>query len=278
MNEVVGAGAWESAKGRHNVRRNFKRAERMQEDENTVLADAIAALQARVNELEEANGAYRRESTILRMRLNEITMSQTSAEEHMLMQADNTAQMLESASEALKDLRQLKRENRMLKNAKQDIDKELGKLLRENSELKAKVSVMNQKTKELTEIEHEYESMILEVLTPTPPSKDVKLDIQFMHSSVTKDTHSLPAKLQILLSQLQKFPTDFSGQRIQTKKQIVEALESGKEMIEALNFEIEQMKTNMTGVNRQKRLKPMIDTKMNHIAALQHAMNRFRIM
>ena len=250
----------------------------MEEDENPILADAIAALQARVRELEDANGAYRREITLLRLRLSETTRSQTSTEEHMLFQADNTAQMLESASEALKDLRQLRRENRMLKDAKQDIEKELGKLLRENSELKAKAAVMSQKTRELTDLEHEYESMILDVLTPAPPGKDVKLNIQFMHSSVAKETHSLPAKLQMLLNQLHRFPTDFSGQRIGMKKQIIEALEDGKEMIDTLNFEIEQLKGNMKGPNRQKRLKPEIDTKMNHIAVLQHTMNRFRMM
>ena len=90
------------------------------DEENPILVEAMAALQKRVHDLEEANGSFRRESALLRLQLNSMTHDQTNKEEKMLYEADDTLMMLESASEALKDLRQLKRENRVLKNAKED--------------------------------------------------------------------------------------------------------------------------------------------------------------
>lgn len=249
------------------------------EEENPILVEAMAALQKRIHDLEEANGLFRRESALLRLQLNSMTHEQTDTEEKMLYEADDTLMMLESASEALKDLRRLKRENRLLRSAKDDLNQQLGKVLRQNSEIKAKVTAIKAKTSELESLQKEYDAMIIDVLTPKidiQPSKCVKLDIDFMHNLGARQTHSMPAKLQTLLQELKTLPSDFSAQRIGTKQQIVAALSTGKSMIESMLFEIEQMRMEGSTPNAQKRLQPKIETKMNHIAVLNKTMERFR--
>lgn len=248
-------------------------------EENPILVEAMAALQKRVHDLEEANGAFRRESALLRLQLNSMTHDQTNTEEKMLYEADDTLMMLESASEALKDLRQLKRENRILKSAKEELNKRLGKVLRQNSEIKAKVAALKAKASEIETLQKEYDAMLIGVLTPKVDSQTtrrVKLDIDFMHNSGAKQTHSLPAKLQTLLQELKTLPSEFSAQRIGTKQQIVTALSTGKNMIETMLFEIEQLKMEGTTPIAQRRVQPKIEMKMNHIAVLKKTMERFR--
>jgi chromosome segregation ATPase len=180
-----------------------------------ILSHAIASLQDRVRDLEADNGAYRREIALLRLKINSATQTQTGSESHLHGTADDTVHMLASATETLTELRNVKHENRRLVQDRQSLDRTLGKLLRTNADLKLRISAIRDKISACTDTQLAYDSLILDVLTPTRfPKRDVRASITYLHSSTTKATFSFPAKIQMLLQDLQTLPADFSAQRV----------------------------------------------------------------
>jgi FtsZ-binding cell division protein ZapB len=242
-----------------------------------VLSDAIAALQQRIAELEEDNSAYRREVTILRLKLNSTTKTQTSSESELIFAAGDTIQMLTSATETLKELRQLKQANRQLAVQGASMQRSLGRLLRENADLKTQIAVTRDKFQDSRALQCEYDALFLKILTPRQVRSRDKLNIDFIHSSATSDTHSLPAKIQMLLQDLQALPKEFSGQRIDVKRRIIDALGSAKEMVDYLEEEISVLELEPVGSMSQHRTRPIIEKKQNHIAVIIQMMNRFQL-
>lgn len=251
----------------------------MNEDgESKVLADAIAALQSRVKELEEANGAFRRESALLRLKLNGNMLNSSENEANLLAKADDTAQQLASTAETLRTLRIIKKENRNLEREYEEMEQTLGKYLRENTEFSQRMSKLEHKIRDAQELQYEYDKMMLEMFTPeTDNLKNVKLNVTFISSAISKETFSMPANLQILLQELRTLPPNFSTQKQSVKVKIIDALNKAKERIEMLNFELENLKKENKGKTAQKRCKPIIESKLNCIAALSNAMKRFQI-
>ncbi|OHS99628.1 hypothetical protein TRFO_33861 [Tritrichomonas foetus] len=249
----------------------------MEEEKNPILASAIKALQERVHELESANGAYRREIALLRLKLNDNILRQEENHGNNMYDVDNTVQMLSSASETLKELRQIKRENRFLVEESSKLEKQLGKLLRENNEIAAQNSIISNKLKKCQELQSSYETFILQILTPSQIQRNVKLDIIFVNSAMTKITHSMPAKMQMLIKKLRSLPPDFNAQRIETKRKIIQTLLETRDLIDELNYEIEELKQTSLTEGALKRSRPQIETKQNYVAVLIQESNRFNI-
>jgi chromosome segregation ATPase len=137
--------------------------------DSRILTDAIGSLQSRIDELEKDNAAYRRESVLLRLKLNAATESQSGTEARLHFASDDTLQMLTSASEALKDLRQLKRENRLIVEEQSRIEAELGKVLKENADLKKKMNNLRLRIDKSQETRIVYDRLILDMLIPPVP-------------------------------------------------------------------------------------------------------------
>jgi hypothetical protein len=157
------------------------------------------------------------------------------------------------------------------------MERSLGKLLRENGDLKTKISVTRGNLQDCRALQYEYDALFLEILTPRRVRGHDRLDIAFMHSSVTKDTHLLPAKIQMLLQDLQTLPVEFSKQRMDVKRRIIDTLGSAKEMVNYLEEEIAVLELDPVGSMSQRRARPVIEKKQNHIAAIIHMMNRFQL-
>jgi hypothetical protein len=184
--------------------------------------------------------------------------------------------MLSSATETLTELRQIKQENRMLENEQRTLQRRLGKVLRQNADFKVKLSILRAKIAECEKIQREYDSFTLEVLTPTRlPQREAKLNIGFLHSSVTKETFLFPAKIQMLLQELQALPVEFSMQRLDVKRRTVEALSAAKQAVDGLRDEVEVMQTEAVGKAAQRRIRPMVEQKMNYIDVVTQMMGRF---
>jgi chromosome segregation ATPase len=243
---------------------------------DAILSHAIASLQERVRDLEADNGAYRREIALLRLKINSTTQTQTGAESHLLGTADDTIHMLASATETLTELRNVKHENRRLVQERQRLDVILGKLLRRNTDLKLRISALCDKATMSMDTQREYDSLILDILTPSRfPKRDSKPYITYMHSSTTKETFSFPAKIQMLLQELQTLPADFSGQRIDVKRRIIATLANAREMIDGLREEIELMKLEAVGTVAQRRIGPAVEQRLNYIDCITRMMGRF---
>jgi chromosome segregation ATPase len=243
---------------------------------NAILSDAIASLQKRVQQLEQDNGSYRREISLLRLKINSATQIQTDNESTLLETADNTIQMLSSATETLKELRRIKHENRILIDEQRLLERKLGTILRKNSDIKTRISLLRTKIAESLTLQHEYDSLVLEVLTPSPlPQRDTKLSITFLHSSVTKETFSFPAKIQMLLQELQSLPSDFGGQRMDVKRRIIDVLAAAKETVDRLRDDIEILQSEAIGTIAQRRIRPIVEQKLNYIDFITQTMGRF---
>jgi regulator of replication initiation timing len=242
-----------------------------------ILSDAMAGLQQRIAELEEDNSAYRREISVLRLKLNSTTKTQTSSESELIFAAGGTIQMLASATETLKELRHVKQANRQLAAQCASMERSLGKLLRENADLKTKISVTRDKLQDSRGLQYEYDALFLEFLIPRQIRSPDKLHIAFAHSSVTRDTHSLPRKIQMLLQDLQALPIDFSKQRMDVKRRIIDVLGSAKEMVDYLEEEIAVIELESVGSTSQRRTRPVIERKQNHIAVIIQMMNRLQL-
>ena len=169
-------------------------------NENPILAAAMRALQDRISELESANDAFRREITLGRLKLNDNMIKSSEKEGHNLNNATNAVQMVSSTAETLRELRQIKRENRQLSEEAEELEEELGALLRENNVLSLRNKKMNDQISDFQELQSEYESFILQILSPQPVKRNVKLDVVFVKNASTKLTHSMPAKLQMQIN------------------------------------------------------------------------------
>ena len=246
-------------------------------NENPILAAAMRALQDRISELESANDAFRREITLGRLKLNDNMIKSSEKEGHNLNNATNAVQMVSSTAETLRELRQIKRENRQLSEEAEELEEELGALLRENNVLSLRNKKMNDQISDFQELQSEYESFILQILSPQPVKRNVKLDVVFVKNASTKLTHSMPAKLQMQINKLRSFPSDFSSQRIETKKNIIQALSETREMIDELNYEIDEIEMNCKTDIALKRAQKTLQAKYNYVAALAQEANRFKI-
>lgn len=258
----------------------FKRTGKMylnDSKENPILSAAMKALQDRIHELESANDAFRREITLSRLKLNDKTYQNIENEGNTLSNVNNTVQMVSSTAETLRELRQIKRENRLLHEEAEQLEEELGSLLRENNVLSLRNKKMNDQILDGQELQSEYESFILHILSPPPIKKNVKLDVVFVKNASTKKTHSMPAKLQMQINKLRSLPSDFSFQRIETKKDIIQALLETKEMIDELNYEIDDIEINCKTDAALKRAQKNLQAKYNYVAALTQEANRFKI-
>ena len=249
-----------------------------EENQNPILVAAIKALQDRVKELESANGEFRREISLLRLKLNSDSLYQEENNENNLIEADNTVLMLSSAAETLKELRQIKRENRELAEEANKLEAQLGKILRENNELSNKNSYISERLQKCKELQSEYESYILQIVAPRQTQQNVKLDVVFVNSAITSITHSMPAKMQMLIKKLRSFPPDFNIQRIETKRKIISALIEAREMIDDLNYDIEELLQTNATPGARKRIQPQIESKQNYVAVLIQESNRFNII
>lgn len=245
--------------------------------ENPILAAAMKALQDRINELESANDAFRREITLGRLKLSDNMLKNNENEEYNLNNATNAVQMVSSTAETLRELRQIKRENRLLNEEASELEEELGELLRENNVLSLRNKKMNSQIMDYQELQSEYESYILHILSPQPVKRNVKLDIIFVKNASTKLTHSMPAKLQMQINKLRALPTDFSSQRIETKKNIIQTLSETREMIDELNYEIDEIEMNCKTDAAMKRAQKTLQAKYNYVAVLTQETNRFKI-
>lgn len=248
-----------------------------QGEENPILTAAMRALQERINELESANNAFRREITLSRMKLNDNMTKSNEKEGYNLNNATNTVQMVSSTAETLRELRQIKHENRLLSEEANELEEELGELLRENNVLSLRNKKMNSQIADFQELQSEYESYILNILSPQPVKRNVKLDVIFVKNASTKLTHSMPAKLQMQINKLRMLPTDFSSQRIETKKNIIQALAETREMIDELNYEIDEIGMSCKTEAALKRVQKTLQTKYNYVAVLIQETNRFKI-
>lgn len=249
----------------------------VQNHENAILAGAMNALQERVKELESCNGAFRREISLLRLRLNESFFQSAESEENNLADAENMVQMLSSTTETLHELRQIKKENRLLQEEAAQIETELGTILKENTVLSVKNKKMEKQISDFRELQSEYEAFILQILSPQPVKKNVKLDVTFLKTIGTKTTYSIPAKIQTQLSKLRSLPIDFANQRIETKKEIIQALMDTKSIIDDLNYEIYEIQSTAKADVSLKRDEKRIQKKLNYIAVLTQETNRFKI-
>jgi hypothetical protein len=95
-------------------------------------------------------------------------------------------------------------------------------------------------------------------------------------TTLGKEIHSMPAKIQMLLKTLKNLPSDFSDQRTAMKMEIIDALTKRNEMIDTIYDELDVLKADSIRRTVQKYAEPVIEKKLSEIAVIREAMSRFQ--
>lgn len=238
--------------------------------------DAMAALQARIKELEEGNAKLRKEASRLRVIADE-DESKLQERELSLMEASDRAQkMLEGASETLTELRRIKKENRALEKQLNELQDQLSKKVDAERRSANSLATMEKQRKHAKKLIAEYEALFKEILTP-PALNLQRIDgVPFNNTAITANTHSLPATLQTVIQIIQTLPFPFRDQKLEKKREIIVELLKARDISARIADEIHELELQKRDMGNSRRIQAEIDVKASHYYLITQAMSRFR--
>lgn len=237
--------------------------------------DAMAALQARIRELEAGNARLRRECAKLKESTEKDEASLSEREAAILGAADRAQQMLDGASETLTELRRIKRENRNLRKQLEQMESDLEAKLADDQKKQESIARLNKKRTDSARLIHEFEELFKEILAPPDLHFD-ELPLIPFNTSVSQNTYSLPATLQTVIHELQTLPTPFRDQKLEKKREIINVLCAARDIAERIAAEIRELRLKQPEEGSVRRIQAELSVKASHFSLITQAMGRFR--
>ena len=237
--------------------------------------DAMAALQARIRELEKNNSKIRKECQRLRTIAESDENTLNEREASLMNAADKAKQMLEGASESLVELRKVRHDNRQLQKYLEELQNQLTEKLDQESKAKAKLLRLTDRRDNAEKLLKEYEDLFCEILSPPNVQLNGQGTIPFT-STISVTTHSLPATLQTAVNMLQTLPFPFRDQKLEKKREIISILLNARDIAFKIQEEIHQLELQKLESGSIRRIQAEIDVKSAHLHLLTQAMCRFR--
>ena len=238
--------------------------------------DAMAALQARIKDLEMGNAKLRKEAAKLRILADE-DESRLQEREMSLLQASEKAQkMLEGASETLVELRRIRKENRSLQKELDDLQSQLNEKLETERKSESVLNALERRKQNSKKLIAEYEALFKEILTPPALDLDRVNGIVFNNTTVTSSTYSLPAMLQTVVQEMQTLPFPFRTQKLEKKREILTTLLKARDIAARIADEIHELEMKKKDIGTMRRIQAEIDVKAAHYYVITNAMSRFR--
>ena len=237
--------------------------------------DAMAALQARIKDLEMGNAKLRKEAAKLRILADE-DESRLQEREMSLLQASEKAQkMLEGASETLVELRRIRKENRSLQRELDDLQAQLNDKLETEKKSESVLNALERRKQNSKKLIAEYEALFKEILTP-PALEIERVNGIVFNNTVTSSTYSLPAMLQTVVQDLQTLPFPFRTQKLEKKREILTTLLKARDIAARIADEIHELEMKKKDIGTMRRIQAEIDVKAAHYYVITNAMARFR--
>lgn len=238
--------------------------------------DAMAALQARIKDLEIGNAKLRKEASRLRIMADEDESKLQERELSLLEASDKAQKMLEGASETLVELRRIKKENRLLQKELDELQEQLNDKIQTEKRSEETISAMDKRRKHAKKLIAEYEALFKEILTP--PSLDIQManGITFNNTTITSSTYSFPAVIQTTVQELQTLPFPFRDQKLDKKRQIMGTLLKARDIAARIADEIHELELKKKDAGTVRRIQAEIDVKASHYYVITQAMSRFR--
>ena len=238
--------------------------------------DAMAALQARIKELESGNSKLRKEASRLKVLADQDESEFQDKANSLLELSENAQVMLDSASETLLDLRRIRKENRMLQKEFDDLQNELNVKKDAEKKIDDSITEMEKKKVSAKKLMSEYEALFKEILAP--PALDLELagNVVFNSTTITPSTYSFPATIQTVVQEIQTLPFPFRDQKLDKKRQILSTLLKARDIASKIADEIHELELKTKDVGAMKRLQIEIDAKATHYHIITQAMSRFR--
>ncbi|KAK8866319.1 hypothetical protein M9Y10_009280 [Tritrichomonas musculus] len=237
--------------------------------------DAMAALQARIKELENYNARIRKECQRLKVLAETDENSLNEREASLMNAADKAKQMLEGASESLIELRKVRHDNRQLQNRLEQLQNDLSARVIQENKAKEKLLKLSDKKDNAEKLLKEYEELFCEILSPPDFQLNGNGQIPFTNT-IAVTTHSLPATLQTAVMMLQTLPFPFRDQKLEKKREIISVLLNAREIAYKIQEEIHQLELQKLESGSIRRIQAEIDVKSSHLYLLTQAMSRFR--
>ena len=238
--------------------------------------DAMAALQARIKELERNNARMRKECAHLKKITEVDEDSLNDREASLIAAADKAQKMLEGASETLVELRKVRRENKQLVSRLGDLQKQLSAKLDLEARSKERLEKLESKKDHAENLISEYEDLFCEILSPPNMQLDGTGNVPFNSTTSSITTFSLPATLQTAVQMLQTLPFPFRDQRLDKKREIIGILLNARDIAYKIADEIHQLELQKCETGVMRRIQAEIDVKTAHLALITQAMARFR--
>ena len=241
----------------------------MNRDEFSII-ETMKILQKHASDLESANRQFRREISVYRRKINSLQDENQNNDVNIYDQVTKTNQMIAAATETLRDIRILKRENHSLASEIKSAEKELNDLLADNLNLSKEINITSLHLDQDKKIVEHYNSFLLQILLPQH-SKQGKITVKFNSAVKTTNILNHSSKMQTLLQELKQLPNSFNSQPLNIKESMIKTLCSAKETINTLQFEM--------GLLKQKRIinqytASQINEKEQYISVIAQAMNR----
>jgi len=238
--------------------------------------DAMAALQARIKELERGNARVRRECTRLRSLTGNTDASLGDREANLINAADKAREMLEGASETLVELRRMRRENRELAARLSDLQSQLTAKLDGDARRQTRSSGLEAKRDNAERLISEYEELLAEILSPPVMPLSGADSVPFNSTIASITTYSLPATLQTAVKMIQTLPFPFRRQKLEKKREIVAVLVGARDITFKIANEIHALELQKCETGVVRRVQAEIDVKTAHLRMIAQAMARFR--
>lgn len=238
--------------------------------------DAMAALQIRIRELEKGNAALKKECAKLRAVADEDETTLNQREMQLLEASDKAQKMLAGASDTLVELRRIRKENRMLQQQLDNLQKELEDKVKEDKKTEESLNSIETKKNSAKKLIAEYEALFKEILSPPELKLNNNTYIPFNHTTISTVTHSLPATLQQVVQILQSLPFPFRDQKIEKKREIMSSLLYARDIAARLADEIHDLELQKKDSRVSKKIQSEINTKAAHYQLIRSAMSRFK--
>lgn len=238
--------------------------------------DAMAALQARIKELERNNSKMRKDCSRLRTLTEADESALNDREASLVLAADKAQKMLEGASETLVELRRVRRENRQMQHHLDDLQQQLTAKLDQEAKTRNNYAKMVSKKDHGEHLLSEYEDLFCEILSPPNFQLKGKGAVPFNNTTTSITTHSLPATLQTTVQMLQTLPYPFRDQKLEKKREIIDILLYARDIAFKIAEEIHQLEIQKCETGVLRRIQAEIDVKSAHLGLIIQAMSRFR--
>jgi hypothetical protein len=238
--------------------------------------DAMAALQARIRELEKNNAKVRKECARLKSVSETEEVGLNERETNLVAAADKAQKVLEGASETLIELRRVRHENKHLQAQLDGLQKQLSEKLDREERTKGSISKLTTRKQNIERLIAEYEALFCEVLSPPNFNLNGSGNVPFNNTTISVTTHSLPATLQTCIQMLQTLPFPFRDQKLEKKREIVAVLLNARDIACKMAEEIHRLEVEKLECGSVRRIQAEIDVKSSHLGLLCQAMSRFR--